>query len=95
MAYKVNGKNLSVSRLMVRGKDADKRLKYVHVGPKGTSVFSPIMVARVSLPEKVDQDVQPNAVIPQDAIDSLGRVAPESDGGGCLLRGCAAPLTTR
>lgn len=79
MGYKVNGKNLSVGRLMVRGKDADKRLKFVHVGPKGTAVVTPVVVARVSLPAGVEQDVAPNAVIPQDQLDALGRVVPESD----------------
>ena len=79
MSYKVNGKNLSVGRLMVRGKDADKRLKFLHVGPKGTSVVTPIVVARVSLPD-VEQDIQPSAVIPQDELDAMGRVAPEAPG---------------
>jgi hypothetical protein len=77
MNYKVNGKNLSVGRLMVRGKNADKRLKFIHVGPKGTSVFTPLVVARVSLPEG---HVQPfaSAVIPQAQIDAMTRPAPES-----------------
>lgn len=75
MGYKVNGKNLSVGRLMVRGKDADKRLKYIHVGPKGTTVVTPVVVARVSLPREFEQPITASAVIPQDAIDAIGNAA--------------------
>lgn len=80
MSYHVNGKNLSVARLMVRGKDAEKRMKYVHVGPKGTSVITPVVVARVSLPGFLNWK-QPfgSAIIPQDKVDALPRVAPESE----------------
>jgi hypothetical protein len=79
MGYVVNGKNLSVARLMVRGKDADKRMKYVHVGPKGTSVVTPVVVARVSLPHHENWK-QPfgSAIISQDKMDALPKTAPES-----------------
>jgi len=79
MGYHVNGKNLSVARLMVRGK-ADKRMKYLHVGPKGVSVVTPIVVARVSLPG-AESYHQPfgSAVIPQDQIDKLPRLVPENE----------------
>lgn len=76
--YRVNGRNLAVTRLMARGKNADKRLKYVHVGPKGTSVVTPNVVARVSLPE--NSGLAPTAIaaiIPQGEIDKI-RIAPES-----------------
>lgn len=79
MGYHVNGKNLSVARLMVRGKDADKRMKYVHVGPKGTSVVTPVVVARVSLPNGRPMSPFGSAVISQDKIDALPRTTPESD----------------
>jgi hypothetical protein len=61
---------------MVRGKNADKRLKYIHVGPKGTTVITPLVVARVSLPDGL-RPVVP-VVIPQSQIDALPRVTPES-----------------
>lgn len=51
MSYRVTGKNLAVGRLMVRGKSAEPRLKYLHCGPQGMSVITPTVVARVSLPE--------------------------------------------
>jgi len=70
MSYRVNGKNLAVSRLIVRGKDADKRLKYMHVGPKGTTVATPIAAVRVSLPEGEPQPLA-SAVIPQATLDNL------------------------
>lgn len=76
MSYRVNGRNLAVGRLMVRGKNADKRLKYIHVGPKGTSVVTPLTVARVSLPEP--QTLNPAAIIPQAEVDKI-RLAPESN----------------
>jgi hypothetical protein len=75
----VNGKNLAVGRLMPRGKDSDiQRLKYIHVGPKGTTVVGPVVVARVSLPTE-SVGVETSRIIPQDAFDALDRPAPESD----------------
>lgn len=79
MSYRVNGKNLAVGRLMPRGKTADKRLKYIHVGPKGTSVVTPNVVARVSLPEVHYTSLNPPAIIPQEQIDAMPRLAPESE----------------
>jgi hypothetical protein len=70
MSYRVNGRNLSVSRLMVRGKNADKRLKYIHVSAKGTSVITPVVVARVSLP-RGEQQPYSSAVIPQASVDKM------------------------
>lgn len=77
MGYRINGRNLSVSRLMVRGKNADKRLKYIHVGPKGTSVISTVAIARVSLPQSEPQPYV-SALMPQEIIDET-RLPPESD----------------
>ena len=77
MPYRVNGRNLAVARLMVRGKDADKRMKYIHVGPKGTSVITPVVVARVSLPADEPQPFG-SVVVPQADVDSLqNRPRPE------------------
>lgn len=73
MSYRVNGRNLSVGRLMVRGKEADKRLKYIHVGPKGTSVITPELAARVSLPDYC-ASTEVAALIPQGELDALPRV---------------------
>src|SRR5690348_2214618 len=67
MSYRVNGRNLAVGRLMLRGKNADKRMKYVHVSAKGTSVITPNIVARVSLPQPVYGE--PATIIPQEQID--------------------------
>jgi hypothetical protein len=90
MAYQVNGKNLSVGRLMVRGKHADKRLKYIHVGPKGTTVIAPEFAARVSLPEYHCSPSEPAAIIPQAQIDTLPRVLPGSDDTVVLPQGLPA-----
>ena len=78
MSFRVNGKNLSVGRLMVRGKTADKRLKYIHVSPKGTSVITPELAARVSMPGFVAPS-DPAEIIPQAQIDSLPRLPLGSD----------------
>lgn len=75
--YTVNGKNLGVARLIPRGKDADKRLKYIHVNPKGTTAVSPEVVARVTLPAGVTQPNQ-SVIYPQEALDTLTRPAPET-----------------
>jgi hypothetical protein len=70
MTYRVNRKNMAVSRLMPRGKSADPRLKYIHVSPKGTTAINPVAIARVSLP-KGNLPVLP-ALIPQNEIDVIG-----------------------
>jgi hypothetical protein len=76
MSYRVNGKNLSIGRLMVRGKEADKRLKYIHVSPKGTTVVTPVVIARVSLPkEDVSSRFAGHVVIPQNELDELRTAA--------------------
>lgn len=62
--YTVNGKCLSVTRLIPRGREADSRLKYLHVNPKGASVITPELIARVSLPESVAQPNQ-SVIYPQ------------------------------
>jgi hypothetical protein len=78
MSYRVNGKNLAVGRLMVRGKDADRRLKYLHCGPQGMTAVTPNVVARVSLPEQEKGLPLGTLLYPQEAIDALKRPAPES-----------------
>lgn len=77
MSYRVNGKNLAVGRLMVRGKLADKRMKYIHVSAKGTTVITPHIVARVSLPEPPAFNELP-VIIPQGEVDKV-RTPPESE----------------
>jgi hypothetical protein len=52
VGYKVNAKNLAVTRLMPRGPKADKRLKYMHVSPQGTTCLTPSYLVRVSLPQE-------------------------------------------
>src|SRR5258708_14392705 len=79
MSYRVNGKNFAVGRLMVRGKDAEKRLKYLHCGPQGMAVVTPTMVARVSLPEKEKGMPLGTLLYPQADIDAIKRPGPESD----------------
>ena len=78
MPYRVNGKNLAVNRLMVRGKNAEPRLKYMHAGPNGTTVVGPAYVARVSLPEQEKGPPLGTLVYSQEAIDGVKRPAPES-----------------
>ncbi len=74
---KLNGKNLSVLRLLERGKDAVKRLQYLHVGPKGTTVLTPHALCRVSLPKQ--DSTAPAILLPRDAIQKLPRLAPENE----------------
>lgn len=84
--YKLNGKSLSVNRLMVRGKDPKKappRMKCMIVGPKGSMVVTPSAVVRVSLPDagsQFDDNGKPigTLVYSQDEIDALDRPQPES-----------------
>lgn len=80
MTYRVNGKNMSVRRMMGRGPKAEKRLKYVHVSPKGTTVVTPVIVCRVSLPEDTTpvNSFTPAVVIPQELLDSMDLPRPES-----------------
>jgi hypothetical protein len=68
MRYTVNGKNLAVGRLMPRGKDADSRLKHVHVSKDGVTAFHPQGVVRVSLPAGVAQPAIP-VLVPQAEVD--------------------------
>jgi len=81
MSYKVNGKNLAIGRLMVRGKDPKKapaRLKYLACGPKGTTVVTPSIVARVSLPEAEQGRPLGSLLYTQEELDAIPRPAPES-----------------
>jgi hypothetical protein len=79
MSYRVNGKCLAVARLMVRGKNADKRLKYLHCGSQGMTVVTPQVIARVSLPEQEKGLPLGTLIYPQKTIDALNRPAPESN----------------
>lgn len=76
MSYRVTGKNLAVGRLMVRGKSAEPRLKYLHCGPQGMSVVTPTVVARVSLPEQGGLPLG-TLIYPQADVDAMKRPAPE------------------
>lgn len=84
MNYQVNGKSLSVLRLMAKAKypspemtEKLKRLRYLHVGPEGTSVVTNMLAARVSLPD-VAKGHQHSVIIPHDDITKVERPAPES-----------------
>lgn len=86
MSYKLNGKSLSVGRLMVRGKDPKKappRMKCMIVGPKGSMVVTPSSIVRVSLPDagsQFDDNGKPlgTRVYSQEELDALQRPQPES-----------------
>ena len=64
--YQINKKNLAVARLVNR--NGDKRLRYLHVSPKGTAAVSPELVARVSMPPETvgNQTV----IYPIDNVDA-------------------------
>jgi hypothetical protein len=70
MGYNINSKNLAVTRLMPRGPKAEKRLKYMHTGPKGTTCLTPSYLVRVSLPSDQPQPKFP-VLYTQDEIDNL------------------------
>lgn len=85
MGFKLNGKNFSVVRLMGRGKNFEDRLKYLHASTKGTTVVTPTLVARVSLPgdKSTTQEIiggQPSTpcIWPQKQVDELTKPTPES-----------------
>lgn len=65
---KINGKNMTVARLMPRGQKADPRLKYLHVSSKGVTAVSTEVTARVSLPTP-----QPIAasIWPQEKVEEI------------------------
>jgi hypothetical protein len=92
MGYKINSKNLSVARLMPRGPKADKRLKYLHTGPSGTTCLTPSYLVRVSLPADQPQPKFP-VLYTQDQIDNLnGRCfTSSSDGIGTFDMGDGRP----
>lgn len=69
--YKVNGKNLSLTRLMPRGKTPDKRLKYLHVSPRGTFVTTSVIAARVTLPAGENPVMFAPEIISQEKIDAM------------------------
>lgn len=82
--YQVNGKSLSVLRLMAKAKypspemtEKLKRLRYLHVGPDGTSVVTNALAARVSLPD-ASKGHQHEILVPCDDL-KFERPAPESD----------------
>ena len=54
---------------MPRGKDANRRLKYMHVSPKGTMCLTEMAMARVSLPE--DHHGLTSIIIPQPQVDKM------------------------
>lgn len=76
--YRLNGKNLSLTRLMGRGKSFEDRLKYIHASAKGTAVVSPTVIARVSLPSGESQPSS-SVIWSQKQIDELKKPTPESD----------------
>jgi hypothetical protein len=66
--FTVNGKNLEVGRFMVRGKDADSRLKFLHFSKDGVTAFNPHGIMRVSMPAGVAQPSMP-VIVPQGEVD--------------------------
>lgn len=68
MAYKINGKNMTIARLMPKGQNADPRLKYMHASPKGTTVISSSVIARVSLPTP---QTGSGTLWPQDKVEQM------------------------
>jgi hypothetical protein len=69
MAYRINGKNLAVARLMPRGINGEPRLKYLHANSKGVTSISPHVIARVSLPS-TSSPVQPT-IWPKETVDEF------------------------
>lgn len=76
MPYKLNKKNLAVARLMPRGKDADKRLKYMFASKSGTVCLTPNYFARVSMSEK-EAVVGSKVIYTQEVVDGI--TAPKGD----------------
>jgi hypothetical protein len=69
MKYTITRKNLAVTRFMPRGKDADARLKHVHVSRAGTTAFHPQGIMRVSLPDVAQPSTA--VIIPQKEADKI------------------------
>jgi hypothetical protein len=68
MDFTVNGKNLEVGRFMVRGKDEDSRLKFLHFSKDGVTAFNPHGIMRVSMPAGEAQPGVP-VIVPQADVD--------------------------
>ena len=68
MEFTVNGKNLEVGRFMVRGKDADARLKFLHFSKDGVTSFNPHGIMRVTMPAGEAQPALP-VIVPQNEVD--------------------------
>jgi hypothetical protein len=68
MEFTVNGKCLEVGRFMVRGKDADARLKFLHFSKDGVTSFNPHGIMRVSMPAGEAQPSLP-VIVPQAEVD--------------------------
>ncbi len=83
--YSVNKKNLAVARLVNRG--GDKRLRYLHVSPKGTTAVSPELVARVSLPS--NSTGTSTVIYPIENVDAHM----DGSGGPFSLRGYKPAVT--
>lgn len=71
--YRLTKKNFAVTRAMPRGADGNKRLKYMRVDRKGTTVADGQMIARVSLPlgeQPSTPVIYPKAVVEKIAADN-------------------------
>ncbi|PWT76380.1 MAG: hypothetical protein C5B59_06550 [Bacteroidetes bacterium] len=75
MAYRLNRKNLAVTRVLPKGQldGAKKRLQYMHVSRQGTTATDGFMVARVSLATEEGQPLSP-VIYPKDVINKIGTV---------------------
>lgn len=70
MAFRLNKKNLAVTRAMPKGVGGNKRLNYVYASRQGTTATDGFIVARVTLPTKEGQPVSP-VIYPKSVISKI------------------------
>lgn len=90
MPYRLNRKNLAVTRVLPKGPNGDKRLNYVHVNRQGSTATDGQMIARVSLPTVEGQPHTPY-IYPKAVV---AKVMPVDEKETILMAGELAAATT-
>lgn len=91
MPYTLNKKNFAVTRLFPKGPNGNKRLNYMHVSRKGTTVANGQMVARVALPPDAGEQPQTPYIYPRSVVT---KAMPEGENENVLMSGELPASTT-
>lgn len=90
MAFRLNKKNLAVTRAMPKGPEGNKRLAYVYASRQGTTATDGFIVARVTLPSKDGQPISP-VIYPKSLI---GKIMPVDNNETVAMAGELPAMTT-